>query len=64
MAHDEARTDYLSGKYIRVMRFHNRQVLLETEEVVLAIWEAPETPSPQPSPRERGSKPSGAFGPE
>jgi very-short-patch-repair endonuclease len=54
LVRDEARTEYLEGKGIRVMRFDNRQVLVETEAVLSAIWEVLGTPSPQPSPRGRG----------
>ncbi|MCC6627286.1 MAG: endonuclease domain-containing protein [Chloroflexi bacterium] len=52
---DAVRTAALATAGIRVLRFTNREILCETEEVVEAIWREIVTPSPQPSPRGRGS---------
>jgi very-short-patch-repair endonuclease len=58
-ARDASRTAWLRRAEIRVLRFDNRQVLLETEGVLEAILRElgmDVMPSPQPSPRGRGSK--------
>ena len=39
-ARDGARDEYLAGRGIRVMRFTDRQVLVETGWVVEVIWRA------------------------
>ena len=36
---DQERTMYLGGRDVRVLRFTNREVLLETEAVLERIWE-------------------------
>ena len=56
---DASRTAWLQRAEIRVLRFDNRQVLLETEGVLETILQELGTdvrPSPQPSPRGRGSQ--------
>ena len=58
VARDASRTAWLQRAEIRVLRFDNRQVLLETEGVLEAILQElgmEVRPSPQPSPRGRGS---------
>jgi very-short-patch-repair endonuclease len=58
VARDASRTAWLRRAEIRVLRFDNRQVLLETEGVLEAILLELGTdvmPSPRPSPRGRGS---------
>jgi very-short-patch-repair endonuclease len=58
VARDQSRTVWLRRAGIRVLRFDNRQILLETEGVVETILNELGTnviPSPQPSPRGRGS---------
>jgi very-short-patch-repair endonuclease len=42
---DEARTEYLEGRGLRVIRFNNLEVLQETQAVLSVIFEAL-TPSP------------------
>ena len=68
-ARDASRTDWLRCAEIRVLRFDNPQVLLETEGVLEAILQelstdvlpsppyhgVPVSPRPQPSPKRRGS---------
>ncbi len=44
--HDEARTRYLMSRGLRVLRFDDRQVLLERPAVLEAILQALEQPSP------------------
>ena len=51
--HDEKRTAYLVSQGLKVMRFWNNEVMENTKGVLEAIREAL-SPSPQPSPRERG----------
>jgi very-short-patch-repair endonuclease len=58
-ARDGARTTWLGRESVRMLRFDNLQVLRETEAVVETILEALSAntiPSPQPSPRGRGSR--------
>lgn len=45
---DQMRTEYLESNGLKVIRFDNRQVLLDTEGVLEAILR--ELPFPQPSP--------------
>jgi very-short-patch-repair endonuclease len=45
-SHDRIRSEYLNQHGMRVLRFGNREVLLETEAVLQMIWDALETPSP------------------
>ena len=63
-AHDAARSAWLEQQGVRVLRFHNDDVLEDVEPVLAAIAKAagidvfdPETqpPSPQPSPKGKGS---------
>ena len=59
VARDASRTAWLRRAEIRVLRFDNRQVLLETEGVLEAILQElgmDMMPSPQPSPRGRGRR--------
>ena len=53
---DTKRSDYLGNKGYQVLRFWNNQVLQETDAVLDVILAALEddTPSPQPSPPNRG----------
>jgi very-short-patch-repair endonuclease len=55
---DTARTRYLGSQGWRVMRFWNNDVLLQTEAVLDAIWNAinDRTLSPTPLPMEEGLK--------
>lgn len=52
---DAVRTQRLNELGITVLRFDNRQVFLETEGVLQAIYNALKAPSPRPSPTGRGS---------
>ena len=45
--YDSARTAWLSAQGLRVIRFWNDDVLVRTDDVLAAIWEAL-APSPQP----------------
>ena len=54
-AADPARTRYLEARGVRVLRFTDTQVLMETEAVLEVIRQVVEEPSPQPSPKGRGS---------
>jgi very-short-patch-repair endonuclease len=67
LAYDASRTAWLQRAGVQVLRFDNRQVLVETEGVIetilqeLGMDEVPSpqpspTPSPRPSPRGRGSR--------
>ncbi|MDQ3288898.1 MAG: endonuclease domain-containing protein, partial [Pseudomonadota bacterium] len=53
---DEQRTRSLESAGWRVIRFWNHEVLLQTDEVVSAIWAAlrQSPPHPSPLPRKRG----------
>jgi hypothetical protein len=55
---DSARTDFLEQQGLRVLRFTNREVFLETEEVLQQIWLHLHGPADEkdgtPSPRGRG----------
>jgi very-short-patch-repair endonuclease len=53
---DAQRTARLNALGIEVLRFDNRQVLIEIEAVLQMIYDKLEAPSPQPSPKGRGSK--------
>jgi very-short-patch-repair endonuclease len=54
-ASDATRTEYLTSRGLRVLRFTNVEVREEIDSVLLAIESALEaTPSPCPSPRGRG----------
>jgi very-short-patch-repair endonuclease len=46
LATDENRSTYLQNAGIRVLRFTNREVLLETESVLTRIWETVARSSP------------------
>ena len=47
MARDAVRTAYLEARGFRVLRFDDREVLLETESVMQQIWQVLQTgPSP------------------
>jgi len=52
-AYDAARTAWLQARGFRVIRFWNHDVLLRTDKVLGAIWDAL-APSPQPLPHEGG----------
>ncbi len=57
--YDEKRTKILEGHGIKVIRFTNDQVLIETESVVQAILDSIEsqrTPSPCPPPKGEGAR--------
>ncbi len=60
--HDRKRTEVLAQRTLRVIRFGNDDVLRDLEAVLEAILRACEIdpffkqPSPQPSPRGRGSR--------
>lgn len=61
LAMDKERTAYLEAERLTVLRFSDREVLVETDSVVQAILMALEKvsttePSPQPSPSGRGSR--------
>ena len=45
---DEERTRFLEGAGLHVLRFTNREVLLETQSVLGAIWEATKGYDPSP----------------
>jgi len=53
-AHDFAREAYLRIRGIRILRFTDREILVETERVLEDIWAVISrervAPSPQPSP--------------
>ena len=53
---DEERDLWLAEQGIRVLRFWNTDVFLNTQGVLQTLWEAitEEGPSPQPSPKGRG----------
>ena len=51
---DGKRSAYLENHGMRVLRFSDRDVLLETESVLQTIWDEVAKPSPLPSPRGRG----------
>jgi very-short-patch-repair endonuclease len=53
-AGDEERRRFLEAAGFHVLRFTNREVLLETEPVLGAIWEATKGYDPSPSPSGRG----------
>ena len=55
-AHDAARTAHLESQGYRVLRFWNNDVLLKTDPVLEAIWNAAHAPDPHPdlSPARRG----------
>jgi very-short-patch-repair endonuclease len=54
-AHDERRT---ASQGYRVLRFSNRNVMVELDSVLDTIFAAVSTPSPYPSPQGRGEMPS------
>ena len=54
VAYDQERTKYLEKKGLKVLRFDNRQMLVETVPVLEAIFKAL---TPSPSPRGRGELP-------
>lgn len=61
VAYDAQRTEFLEQSGHRVMRFWDNDVLLNTENVMLAIYDALVAPHPNPlpaSPRGEGVKPS------
>ena len=49
-SYDQRRSQYLSSLGIEVMRFDNRQVLMETEGVVQEIWRKAQLKIKSPSP--------------
>ncbi|MDH2433077.1 N-6 DNA methylase [Pokkaliibacter sp. MBI-7] len=51
---DKARAEFLAQQGIRVIRFDNRQVLVETEAVLESIYLALSALTPGPSPKGRG----------
>ena len=56
---DAARTAYLQSQGFQVLRFWDNDVLLKTDSVLEAIWNAAQVPNPHPPPlsrRERGFK--------
>ena len=55
-SYDQLRSEYLSSLGIEVLRFDNRQVLMETESVLQEIWGKAQQKikSPSPSPGGRG----------
>jgi very-short-patch-repair endonuclease len=53
-AHDTVRTAWLEAAGLRVLRFDNRQVLIETDAVLETILIALEGPSPHPNPLPEG----------
>ena len=59
LAYDRRRTGYLQGLGINVLRFDNRQVLEQMNEVMEEVYRVAgrmlKAPSPQPSPSGRGS---------
>ena len=56
--YDQKRTEYLNQQGIKVLRFDNRQMLIETEAVLEVIYNeivaSSDTPTPSPSPKGRG----------
>jgi len=60
--HDRQRSAYLQGKGIRVLRFSNREVLLELPAVLERIYLEVTIPSPlAPLPEGEGESPAGGF---
>ena len=57
-AHDERRTAFLNSQGYRVLRFSNRNVMVELNSVLDTIFAAVSTPTPYPSPQGRGEMPS------
>jgi type I restriction enzyme M protein len=55
---DDLRTRYLAGQGIRVLRFWNNDILLQTESVVAALWQemnsGADSPHPGPLPEGEG----------
>jgi len=54
LARDRGRTRYLEKNGLRVLRFTDREVLLETDGVLESIWEALGQPGPHPNPLPEG----------
>ena len=57
---DAARTEYLRGRGVRVLRFTNVEVLTATDVVLETVLRATSDPSPRPSPRAGRGSPSDA----
>ena len=56
-AYDEKRTTYLTSLGYRVLRFSNRDVMVETDSVLDTIFaNLAETPTPHPSPLRGGER--------
>jgi very-short-patch-repair endonuclease len=59
---DEARTAFLEGKGLRVIRFWNNDVLQSTETVLEVVWRELQSPSPPtPLPQGEGNPPRVEF---
>ena len=56
-AHDERRSVHLANQGIQLMRFSNNDILTNIDGVLESIRARVVRPSPQPSPRGRGSEP-------
>ena len=54
VTNDSIRTEFLTGRGIRVLRFSNRDVLIEPDSVLSVINEALGAPHPDPLPRGEG----------
>jgi len=59
---DGARTAYLESQGYRVLRFWNNDVLLKTDSVLEAIWNAVHAPHPHPQPAPRPCAARRPFG--
>src|ERR1700686_2714373 len=53
-ARDEARTQWLAGRGFRLLRFSDREALMETEAVLTEIQNRLSTPPPTPPPPTHG----------
>ena len=54
--YDTARDDWLRADGYRVLRFSDREVLMEADSVAQAIWQALEATTPLPNPPPQGGR--------